>query len=145
MASRSYFRELTMKRRTILELVVITVVPCVGLFVWNRIASAERMRLVPPASATTLKAFSEQMPPPKRLAKIDENGSTKIVWTGDAALFSLVSGPACYVFDERGNLIQWDLSTGDGEPTTPLLYKTFKQPEMTLNEALAFTRSRGSL
>jgi hypothetical protein len=131
-----------LKRRDIVELVVMAVATLAGLFVWNRLASAERMRLVPPPGATTLKAFAEQMPPPKRLTKIDDNGSTKIVWMGDSASLSLVSGPACYIFDEHGKLIQWNLSTGDGEPTSRLLSKTFQQPEMSLEEGLKFVNGR---
>lgn len=131
-----------MKRKTLIELSAVTLLVIVALFAWGRIASAERARLTPPPTATTLQAFAEVMPSPKRLALITDSGETKLVWVGDVALWSLPSGPACYVFNSSGKLVQWNLTTGDGEPTTELLYASYDCDELTIAEAFEFVGAK---
>jgi hypothetical protein len=63
-------------------------------------------------------------------------GATRIVWIGETALWALSSGPACYVFDAAGTLVEWNVSTGDGEPTTRFLRPAFHAESLTVQEAL---------
>lgn len=130
-----------MSRKTLRELAVTIALILAAFLVWAKIAAAERSRLKPPKSAT-LQSFAASMPPPKRLAIVEESGSAKIVWVGETALVSLASGPACYVFDAQGKLIQWNVTTGDGEPTTKILVQAYQQPSLTLEEALSFVRTQ---
>lgn len=109
--------------------------------VWIFAASSQLSALTPPADVTSLQAFSEHMPAPRHLAKIDDGGETKIVWVGDTALWALPSGPACYVFDGQGNLTEWDTTTGDGQATTRYLEPAWKSELLTVRQALDITTS----
>ncbi len=127
-------------RKTLIELGFVGGVGITAFVAWIAVASAQRGRLTPPPTATTLEAFAESMPAPQRLAAINDGGTTKIVWIGDTAMWSFPSGPACYVFDSKGMLTQWDLETGDGQPTTRLLQRVWQAKSLTVQEAIDFAK-----
>ena len=111
------------------------------LGVWVFIGARELQSLAPPPAANTLTTFAEHMPAPRRVAQIDDAGVKKIVWVGDTAMWALTSGPSCYVFDASGNLIEWDVSTGDGEPITRYLQPAWSSDPLTVEQALALVPS----
>ncbi|MBK8997054.1 MAG: hypothetical protein IPM35_15080 [Myxococcales bacterium] len=51
----------------------------------------------------------------RRLVQVEKNGQTQYVWLGATRWLALPSGPACFVFNQRGDLQQYSASTGDGE------------------------------
>lgn len=81
-------------------------VPVVTILVWAEVAATERARLTPKSNDMTLMEFAASMQPPQGLAVVDDDGSSKIVWVGETAMWSLPSGPACYVFDAKGRLVE---------------------------------------
>ena len=111
-------------------------VSAVILAAWNFLAARSLCSLSPPANADTLASFAEQMPEPLQLAQINDDGQTKIVWIGDMARWGNASGPSCYVFDSAGNLVEWDATTGDGEPTTRYLKRAWNAEPLTVQQAL---------
>jgi len=128
-----------MKLYTRSDLVTVGVLASVGVIALVR-WSAECNRLTPPPSVTTLAAFADCMPAPQHLAVINDTGAAKVIWVGDVAksMFIPTSGPACYVFDAKGNLIQWELETGHGEATDRLLHHAYQEKPMTVQEAKDF-------
>jgi len=67
-------------------------------------------------------------------------GATKVVWVGDLAKSTFIptSGPACYVFDSNGILIQWDLETGHGRAMDRFHQQAWQAEPMTVQEAIDF-------
>lgn len=119
-----------MKRTTIKELSVIAGVSVTLCLIWLHFASAQRARLTP-KPGTTFGSFADAMSPPSRLAHV----GNEIVWVGDDATLSLPSGPSCYVFDESGILVRWNLSTGDGERTTQDLVRAYGHEQISIEDA----------
>jgi hypothetical protein len=82
---------------------------------WLWEGAREMQALAPPAGVTTLSEFAATMPAPTRLELMVVDGREYIVWTGEiAGPLALPSGPACYLFDDAGNLEDWQAVTGDG-------------------------------
>ena len=126
-----------MKRITIIELSVVGGVLVSLFFVWLHFASAQRARLTP-RPRTTFESFADQMSSPRRLSHV----GNEIVWVGDDASLSLPSGSSCYVFDETGNLVRWNLSTGDGERTTEDLMQAYRSESISIDAAKELIRAR---
>jgi hypothetical protein len=110
----------------------------VTVLLWACVAADERARLTPKSNDISLRGFAASMSPPHALAVVEDAASSKIVWVGETAMWSLPSGPACYVFDSKGTLVEWDVSTGDGEPTTRFMRRAFDGKQLTVDEALEF-------
>lgn len=108
---------------------------------WMFVAARDMQSLAPPPNTNTLATFAERMPAPQRVAQIDDAGVTKIVWVGDTAMWAIPSGPSCYVFDSSGKLIEWNASTGDGEPTTRYLQPTWDAEPLTVEQAITLVPS----
>lgn len=99
----------------------------------------ERKALAPPPGVTTLEAFAQSMPPPRHLITATYEGKRIFVWYGELmGLLTIPSGPSCYLFDESGNLIDWQAETGDGGPVERTLRKSEGHRSITKAEALAF-------
>ena len=124
-----------MKYKTHIEISMTSVLLVGVLGAWYLIASAERSRLTPPTDAT-LTTFADAMPPPQRLASISDAGETRIVWVGELSRWSFPSGPACYVFDSTGQLIQWDYETLDGQATSKFLQRAWDADQLTIEGAI---------
>jgi len=102
----------------------------------------ERLGLAPPQGVATLSAFADAMPPPQTLDLVHHDGHAYIAWTGDlSGPFDLPSGPSCYIFNDDGDLVDWQPETGDGGPVEDFLRSSVKQQQLTLDEALRITRS----
>jgi hypothetical protein len=105
----------------------------------------ERSRLAPPEGVATLSAFADVMPPPERLELVHHDGRGYIAWTGAlSGPYDVPSGPSCYIFNDKGCLVDWQSETGDGGPVEDFLRSSVKQKQLTLNEALRITRTEGN-
>lgn len=111
-----------------------------GIIGWGFVASEEKRRLRPPPGVTTLAKFASVMPQPTHLSIVEDGGSEYVIWIGGLAHWSLPSGPACYVFDRSGNLVEWNTETGDGQPTTRFLRRAWDAKQYTIEEAIQVTR-----
>ena len=127
-----------MKRRKVIEFGIVIGCLIIPLVAWILISSAERSRLTPPPTATTLQEFADCMPAPQHLAAINDAGDTRIIWIGHTAMWSLAMGPPCYVFDSKGTLIQWDWKTGEGDwlETTRFVAPGWQAKPMSVQEAI---------
>jgi hypothetical protein len=71
----------------------------------------------PPAGVATIEAFVRSMPAPQKLARVSRFDPVQYVWLGPLSaswnLFSVPSGPPCYVFDGSGRLVDWSRDVGD--------------------------------
>ena len=110
------------------------------MVIWSLIAVAERRRLSPPPAVNTLAEFADAMPSPRRLVIVEEAGEKRVVWIGESGHWSLPSGPACYVFDGFGRLVEWNSETGDGQPTTRFLQPAWNAKQLTVKEAIESIR-----
>jgi hypothetical protein len=129
-----------MKLYTRSDLIGLGILAIIG--VTTLVANAvERNRLTPQATATSLSAFAASLPAPQQLAVVNDSGETKVVWVGDNAnwTFFPTSGPACYVFDSSGTLIQWELETGHGRVTDRLVRLAWHADSLTVQDAIDFT------
>lgn len=78
----------------------------------------------PPKDAQTLSAFAARMPGPARLTHTTIDAVSYIVWEGEFTFWAglgLASGPPAYLFDERGNLVDWTPDRGDYHRLDPFL------------------------
>ncbi len=92
----------------------------------------------PPKGVTHLSDFAKHMKPPRKLSRIQFDGQELIVWEGQLKPFPAVSsGPACYVFDLRGNLLEWSSETGEGGRVSEILAATRSAKGMALEEVIA--------
>jgi hypothetical protein len=106
---------------------------------WVLLAATEIKRLSPPPGVNTLIEFAAVMPPPRRLAMVNVAKEERIVWIGESGTWSLPSGPACYVFDRSGRLLEWSAETGDGQRTTRVVRLAWDADQLTVKEAIDLT------
>ncbi|MFO0547771.1 MAG: hypothetical protein U0271_05245 [Polyangiaceae bacterium] len=84
-----------------------------------------------------LEAFVSTMPDDARLALFERGGDKQIVCIGPRApLYTFPSGPAAYVFDETGALVDWTADLGDS-PDRFTDLQTARGTPLTRDEALA--------
>lgn len=70
--------------------------------------------LAPPQGVSTLKEFAAASKPPTALFVATAEEDEVIVWMGESGGGLIpASGPACYVFDTKGNLMTWFDETGN--------------------------------
>jgi hypothetical protein len=100
----------------------------------------ERNRLAPPSGVNQLSDFAEAAPPPRRLELVRHDGDKYLVWFGAlSGPLDVPSGPSCYLFDQKGRLIDWQPDTGDGGPVESFLSSSSRTGEISLMEALNLT------
>ncbi|MDZ4687189.1 MAG: hypothetical protein SH850_19095 [Planctomycetaceae bacterium] len=101
----------------------------------------EKSRLAPPKGVTTLSGFVDAMPSPRRLNLVHKDSRDYIVWTGDSSgPWDVPSGPACYLFDHTGKLVDWQPVTGDGGRVEEFIATATKHGEVSLDQAIELTR-----
>jgi len=132
------------RRKTHLKETVWLSLITILLFAYLWESHREFQALAPPINVTTIDEFSKSMPPPQHLRLIDAidvSGKQLIAWSGDlAGPLSLPSGRACYLFDNRGQLIDWQPETGDGGPVDDVIRTSKVVRTLTLAEALQMTQ-----
>ncbi len=93
--------------------------------------------VAPPQGVTHITVFAQQMKPPRRLARTQFESAEVIVWEGQLKPFpSVPSGPACYVFDRRGNLLEWSSETGEGGRVSEILAASRFAHDTSLSEVI---------
>jgi hypothetical protein len=75
-------------------------------------------RGVPPAIVKTFDAFLEWRPEATDFYAIENPPRLVAIGRSEGLV---VSGPAAYVFDESGKLIEWEVEMGEGGQVTKLL------------------------
>lgn len=101
------------------------------LFYENRINA----KLEPPKANCTLVELAKHVAPPNHLAEVKQNGQQRLVWVGTVPRYTLRSGPPCYVFDQRGRLIDWVAETGEGSELDEIVIDAYNGSTLTLEEA----------
>lgn len=100
-------------------------------------------RLVkPPHPNCTLKELAAKVSPPAHIALVTQHGAQRLVWIGTIPRLTIRSGPPCYIFDERGRLVDWCPETGEGWPLDNLVTAAYKLQPMSLDEALRWYEER---
>jgi hypothetical protein len=113
---------------------------CLAMFKMENARS--RLSLAPPAGVTTLTRFADRMPPPRQLELYLQDGRRYIAWHGERmSLLTFPSGPSCYLFDDRGQLVDWQPETGDGGPVQRFLSDSVQEQAISVDEALALVLS----
>lgn len=93
-------------------------------------------RAKPPNANCTLAELVEAVPPPARLAIVPQHGVQRLVWIGPISWLTVRSGPPCYVFDERGQLVDWCPETGEGWALDYLKVAAYEEQSISLDEAV---------
>ncbi len=97
--------------------------------------------LQPPQDAKRLEDF-QSMPKPQRLALVKKSTESYYVWVGEtASSYCLPSGPACYLFDVDGRLVDWTPDSGDASPQMKELCSlAWENTPISLVEAVSQTK-----
>ena len=99
--------------------------------------------LRPPEGVLDFPDFATRMPPADQLYLARKGAEEYIVWIGKRGRPPLAaSGPACYVFDRRGELVDWCDETDEGHPVDEFYHQRRYAQKMTLNEVLTFVDQR---
>ena len=99
------------------------------------IVQLRRQTFRPPDDVATLPALARAGEPRKRLARVELLGKVFYVWLGRTVWLAAPSGPSCYVFDARGELVAFTATTGDLE-LSEYCDAAWQRPEITLDDAL---------
>lgn len=105
-----------------------------GLYFLNEHVS--NLLITPPDKNATLAECAGKLFPPWHLAILVDGGVTRIVWIGTIPRFTIRSGPPCYIFNERCELIDWTSETGEGWPYDALCEQAYAAPRQTIADAL---------
>jgi hypothetical protein len=90
----------------------------------------------PPEGAGSLEELARTNEPKKRLARVVVRGNVYYVWLGRFVRLAAPSGPACYVFDSEGKLVNFTPTTGDLE-LHEYCDAAWKSPDLKAEEVLA--------
>lgn len=101
-------------------------------------------RIEPPTADCTVVELARKVSPPQRVAVVTQNGLERLVWIGHVPALTIRSGPPCYVFDERGRLIDWCSETGEGWRSENLVAAAFEARPMSLEDALRWSAKEGA-
>lgn len=107
----------------------------------NVVTYGYRTTFRPPGGAKTLAELHRAGEPVRRLVQVEKNGQVQYLWLGATRWLALPSGPACFVFNHRGELQQYSASTGDGE-LDELCDAALDQRPISLPDAIAATSRR---
>jgi len=122
--------------RSIIRSVVLCIlVPTVCLGLWAWVIKLEMDAMSPPPNVKTFEEFATVMPPPARLALVRHGTEFFVVWVGDyCGPVFVPSGPACYLFDSSGTLLQWTPDTGDGSALDDFATEAGWRPNQTIED-----------
>jgi len=94
----------------------------------------------PPDSKCTISELENKIGPPQHLAIIKNNNTQYLVWIGYVPSLTIRSGPPCYIFDERGKLVDWCSESGEGWPLQNLVDNAFDTSPISLDEAIEWVK-----
>lgn len=122
------------------ETVVLTAVLAVALGYPLEVIR-ERNQLAPPRGVSHLPEFAKVEPPPRWLELVRHDGNDYVAWYGaHTGPFDVPSGPSCYLFDSKGEFIDWQAETGDGGPVETFLRSSSRISKISLEDALRLTQ-----
>jgi hypothetical protein len=113
---------------------VLALVGCFAVYLALDLATSYRE--APPSAGCTVAELQRKIGPPHRLAIIDMPDGKRLVWLGDTPRWIIRSGPPCYVFDDRGRLLEWCAETGEGGHVDQLTRAAWTGQSLTLAEAI---------
>ena len=126
--------------RSLLSFILVTAV-CVALWAW--VIKIEMDAMAPPPNVKTFEQFAAVMPLPTRLAVVSHGNELFIVWVdGYCGPVFVPSGPACYLFDSSGTLLQWTADTGDGSALDEYVRDAGWCPNQTVDDIRSLLRGR---
>jgi hypothetical protein len=105
------------------------------IIVWERRATAA---LTPPAAATTLQGFAAWQQTSVRYVSRDD-AAIVIALVSFHESERLASGPAAYVFNENGRLVDWTVDMGDDSRFQSKWPIRGEDSEISLSEAVKLT------
>ena len=102
------------KRNTQIEMLIVVfifVIPASGLFLseirWARVNR-------PDGKFSNVNEYIAHGRRPSRVTKVEKGGKAFFIAYGPMDMWlALPSGPAAYVFDETGHMVEWSWDTGD--------------------------------
>lgn len=118
---------------------VVALLVCVVLYLAHEYSA--NTRLMPPSAHATIVEVAEVVPAPIRIALVSHNGMQRMVWIGQIPPLTIRSGPPCYVFDERGELIDWRPATGEGWQLDSLVTMAFQNRPLSVEDAVKWCES----
>lgn len=111
---------------------------------WAAEHSREIKSLAPPSGVTTFEPFVAAMPAPSFIRSFRREGRIYVAWYGDfAGPIAFPSGPACYLFDDRGTLVDWQPETGDGGHVEHFLESALDRHTITMEQAQEIVQRSG--
>ena len=99
----------------------------------------------PGSAGQTLEGFLSTKPSPLSIEKIESGNLHYVFVMGRMPplhWITVPSGPPCYVFDSKGNLIAWTHDLGDGDPFRKKWPFSLKREKISADEALRIIRAR---
>ena len=80
----------------------------------------------PEGKFTNVSEYLAQERPPSYITKVNKQGATFLIAYSsmDDMRLHVPSGPAAYVFDETGKLVQWSKDSGDDSQFSELWLKS---------------------
>jgi hypothetical protein len=118
-------------------LMVCVVVLAIVFLIPNR----EPERLRPKGHELTFEGFAANRPVPKRMTTVTSHEQDYYVWIGELGKNgAFPSGPSCYVFDSKGDLVTWAWQTGEGGAIEE--WSKAKGKDITVEQALETIRRR---
>lgn len=102
------------------------------------VVQLQRRTFRPPGGAKTIAELHRAGEPVRRLARTKVDGRNRYVWIGGNRWLAAPSGPACFVFNERGQLEQFTPTTGDGE-LGGICDAGWTEPQISVDEAINAT------
>ncbi|MEM0982548.1 MAG: hypothetical protein AAGI17_01215 [Planctomycetota bacterium] len=85
-------------------------------YLWLDRAEAEFDRFTPPPGVHDLQTFLSWRPQPPGVYGVVANGEKFLLVESIIPDTMHASGPAAYVFDTNGSLVDWEIKTGEGLP-----------------------------
>jgi len=99
--------------------------------------------LKPPDGILDPRYFATRMPAAQQVYLARKGTEEYIVWIGESGRPPIPSsGPACYMFDRMGKLVDWCDETNEGDPVDEFYHQRAYAQKMTLDEALALVEQR---
>jgi hypothetical protein len=106
---------------------------CGLLNAWNSVS--------PGAHVNSIPAFQEFLPEPKAIVQIIDGGKKQFIIYGRQPLFLLSEAPAGYIFDSKGQLLDWSVEATDSnvhhQKWALADREIMAHKELTYNEAIA--------
>ena len=140
---RSLVRSPAPTKRTNWTLPAVLTIWLLGGLVILELGSRDMRALRPPGSVETFDSFLSWRPEVSSFWRFSNSDGTFVIASGmleNASPFYLPSGPAEYVFDEEGTMVDWTTDNGDA----PEFLEQWGRPALD-REAISLSRAKAEL